>query len=39
MRGPARSLAGGLPMAQFANMLTNVMADAQWPAGGAMHGS
>jgi uncharacterized protein (TIGR03435 family) len=34
MRGPARVLAGGLPMAQFANMLTNVMADANGPAGG-----
>src|SRR5688500_10080276 len=35
MRGPARILAGGLPMAQFANILTNVMADANGPAGGA----
>ena len=35
MRGPARILAGGLPMAQFANMLTLVMADANGPAGGA----
>jgi uncharacterized protein (TIGR03435 family) len=35
MRGPARVLAGGLPMAQFANMLTLVMADANGPAGGA----
>ena len=34
MRGPARVLAGGLPMAQFANILTNVMADANGPAGG-----
>ena len=34
MRGPARVLAGGLPMAQFANMLTNIMADANGPAGG-----
>lgn len=33
MRGPARVLAGGLPMAQFANMLTLVMADANGPAG------
>jgi uncharacterized protein (TIGR03435 family) len=33
MRGPARILAGGLPMAQFANMLTLVMADANGPAG------
>ena len=35
MRGPARVIAGGLPMAQFANMLTNIMADANGPAGGA----
>lgn len=28
MRGPARVIAGGLPMEQFANMLTLVMADA-----------
>jgi uncharacterized protein (TIGR03435 family) len=35
MRGPARVLAGGLPMAQFANMLTLVMADANGPAGGS----
>jgi uncharacterized protein (TIGR03435 family) len=35
MRGPARVLAGGLPMAQFANMLTLVMADANGPAGNA----
>ena len=34
MRGPARIIAGGLPMEQFANMLTNVMADANGPAGG-----
>ena len=34
MRGPARVIAGGLPMAQFANMLTIVMADANGPAGG-----
>jgi uncharacterized protein (TIGR03435 family) len=33
MRGPARVLAGGIPMAQFANMLTLVMADANGPAG------
>ena len=33
MRGPARILAGGIPMAQFANMLTLVMADANGPAG------
>jgi uncharacterized protein (TIGR03435 family) len=33
MRGPARVMAGGLPMAQFANMLTLVMADANGPAG------
>ena len=33
MRGPARVLAGGLPMAQFANMLTLVMADANGPSG------
>ena len=33
MRGPARILAGGLSMAQFANMLTLVMADANGPAG------
>ena len=33
MRGPARFLAGGIPMAQFANMLTLVMADANGPAG------
>jgi uncharacterized protein (TIGR03435 family) len=35
MRGPARVLAGGLPMSQFANMLTLVMADANGPAGGS----
>ena len=34
LRGPARIIAGGLPMEQFANMLTNVMADADGPAGG-----
>jgi uncharacterized protein (TIGR03435 family) len=33
MRGPARVLAGGVSMAQFANMLTLVMADANGPAG------
>ena len=33
MRGPARVLAGGIQMAQFANMLTFVMADANGPAG------
>jgi uncharacterized protein (TIGR03435 family) len=33
MRGPARVLAGGLPMTQFANMLTFVIADANGPAG------
>jgi len=33
MRGPARVIAGGLPMAQFANMLTLVMADANGPTG------
>lgn len=33
MRGPARVIAGGLPMAQFANVLTFVMADANGPAG------
>ena len=35
MRGPARIIAGGLPMEQFAKMLTIVMADANGPAGGA----
>ena len=35
MRGPARVLAGGIPMSQFANMLTFVMADANGPAGSA----
>ena len=35
MRGPARIMAGSIPMAQFANMLTLVMADANGPAGGA----
>jgi uncharacterized protein (TIGR03435 family) len=34
MRGPARVIAGGLPMEQFAKMLTNIMADANGPAGG-----
>jgi uncharacterized protein (TIGR03435 family) len=33
MRGPARVLAGGLPMGQFANMLTFIIADANGPAG------
>ena len=33
MRGPARVLAGGIPMSQFANMLTLIMADANGPAG------
>jgi len=33
-RGPARILAGGIPMEQFANMLTLVMADANGPTGG-----
>jgi uncharacterized protein (TIGR03435 family) len=33
MRGPARVIAGGIPMGQFANMLTFVMADANGPAG------
>jgi uncharacterized protein (TIGR03435 family) len=33
MRGPARVLAGGLPMAQFARMLTMVLADANGPTG------
>src|SRR5262245_49098231 len=33
MRGPARVIAGGIPMAQFANMLTFVMADANGPSG------
>jgi uncharacterized protein (TIGR03435 family) len=35
MRGPARVLAGSIPMSLFANMLTLVMADANGPAGGA----
>ena len=35
MRGPARVMAGSIPMAQLANMLTLVMADANGPAGGA----
>jgi uncharacterized protein (TIGR03435 family) len=34
MRGPARIIAGGLSMEQFANMLTKVMADANGPPGG-----
>ena len=33
MRGPARVLAGGVTMTQFANMLTLVMADANGPTG------
>ncbi len=33
MRGPARILSGGIPMSQFANMLTLVIADANGPAG------
>lgn len=33
MRGPARVLSGGIPMAQLANMLTLVIADANGPAG------
>ena len=33
MRGPARVLSGGIPMSQFANMLTLIMADANGPAG------
>ena len=33
MRGPARIIAGGLQMAQFANMLTFAIADANGPAG------
>jgi uncharacterized protein (TIGR03435 family) len=33
MRGPARVLSGGIPMSQFANMLTFVIADANGPAG------
>jgi uncharacterized protein (TIGR03435 family) len=33
MRGPARVIAGSIPMAQFANMLTFIMADADGPAG------
>jgi uncharacterized protein (TIGR03435 family) len=34
MRGPARVIAGSIPMSLFANMLTNIMADANGPAGG-----
>jgi uncharacterized protein (TIGR03435 family) len=33
MRGPARIIAGSIPMAQLANMLTFVLADANGPAG------
>ena len=33
MRGPARVMAGSIPMSQLANMLTLVMADANGPAG------
>jgi uncharacterized protein (TIGR03435 family) len=35
MRGPARLIAGSIPMSLVANMLTNIMADANGPAGGA----
>ena len=35
MAGPVRVIAGGIPMPLFANMLTNIMADANGPAGGA----
>jgi len=35
MRGPARVIAGSIPISQLANMLTLVMADANGPAGGA----
>jgi len=35
MRGPARVMAGSIPMSQLANMLTFVMADANGPAGNA----
>jgi uncharacterized protein (TIGR03435 family) len=35
MRGPARIIAGSIPMSQLVNMLTFVMADANGPAGGA----
>ena len=34
MRGPARVIAGSIPMSLFANMLTNILADANGPAGG-----
>ena len=34
MRGPARVIAGSIPMSLFASMLTNIMADANGPAGG-----
>lgn len=34
MRGPARVIAGSIPISQLANMLTFVMADANGPAGG-----
>jgi uncharacterized protein (TIGR03435 family) len=33
MRGPARVLAGGVAMPQFATMLTNLLADANGPTG------
>src|SRR5262245_41548426 len=33
MRGPARIMAGSIPMSQLANMLTLVMADADGPTG------
>ena len=35
MRGPARIIAGSIPMSQLVNMLTFVMADANGPAGQA----
>jgi uncharacterized protein (TIGR03435 family) len=35
MRGPARVIAGSIPMSTLANMLTFVMADANGPAGSA----
>ena len=35
MRGPARILSGGIPMAQFANMLALTIADANGPGGQA----
>ena len=34
MRGPARVIAGSIPMSLLANMLTNILADANGPAGG-----